>query len=201
MPSSHHFQDFQRTKAKNTVFARLFPAVSAVFPCTYVRSVGKGVFQVQRLWSSCGMLSPGMLAIVLASVAGLAQEPGLDPGGQPCSGVTGQTTGCQLIAWSQIQQPQPLRPAPSPSPDQQAEKLPSGQPLPQPANPESGGQPPLIGVVVQDGGIYVLKTEDTTTCQLDDQGRARQYLGKKIRILGALDENRRIIHIESVDFF
>src|ERR1700730_4882850 len=175
MPSasipSGHSQDSPTRLRQKYGFRPIVPAVSGVFPCTCIRCAGEGVFQVQRLSPFSGMLSLGMLAIGLTPNFVLAQEPGPDPGLQPCSGVTGQATGCQLIAWSQIQQPQPLRPAPSPSPDQQTERA-SGQRRPLPADPKSGVQPPLIGVVAQDSGNYVLKTEDSATCQLDDQGRS-----------------------------
>ncbi len=116
---------------------------------------------------------------------------------QPCPDVTAQTLGCELVAWSHLQEPVPLpepdaRPAP---PDQ--------QPDPQ-QSPSSQSRPPapkqsITGIVVKQDDKYVLRAGDNTTYQLDDQNRAMQFQDKQVKIVGKLDVDSNTLHIESIE--
>jgi Protein of unknown function (DUF5818) len=172
------------------------PDCSRPFRSISLIASGEGMYEMRRACLLSRVLNLALLATMFCPVSGVAQNLAPDTGLQPCSGVTGQTAACELIAWSQIQQPQPLQPAPRPSPDQQTEKPPKGL-----SKTEVENQPPIIGIVVKDGGSYALKTGDATSCQLDDQGRVKKYEGKKVKIDGALDENSKVIHVESVESF
>jgi hypothetical protein len=44
----------------------------------------------------------------------------------------------------------------------------------------------------------VLKAADNSTYQLDDQNRAKQYQDKKVKIVGTLDADNDILHVESI---
>lgn len=114
---------------------------------------------------------------------------------EPCPGVEPESSGCELVAWSDLQQPTPL-------PD--AESMRSRQPQAQAdAEPQSvrTQQPSLqvfAGVIVKDGDKYLLKAAD----HLYPIGAAetvRQYEGRKVRITGILDAATNTIDIESID--
>jgi hypothetical protein len=115
---------------------------------------------------------------------------------QPCPEVTPGTMGCQLVAWSHWQEPVPLpepESKPAPPPDQQPGQSPASQ-----AQPETSRQS-ITGVIVRQGEKYVLKAGDNTTYQLDDQDRARKYQDKRVMVVGRLDANTAVFHIESVE--
>ena len=96
--------------------------------------------------------------------------------------------GAQLIAWSQVQKPQPLA--------QQSEPSASA------TNQNPAQQPPaaqtITGTIVEDAGRYVLKVSSNASYELDDQERARQYEGKQVKIAGTLDANGSSVHVISI---
>ncbi|MGA7928909.1 MAG: hypothetical protein WCA20_23295 [Candidatus Sulfotelmatobacter sp.] len=96
--------------------------------------------------------------------------------GQPSPALPSDILGPQLIAWSQLQKPQPV-PQPLPPPDR-----PISQPAQQtqPTNPPAQEQQPVAQtfkgtIVVKDGSRYVLKVSSNNAYQLDDQEKAKQY--------------------------
>jgi hypothetical protein len=118
---------------------------------------------------------------------------------QPSPALPSDILGPQLIAWSQLQKPQPV-PQPLPTPDRPAQQ-PAQQPA-QSANPPAQQQPAaqtFTGTIVRDGSRYVLKVSSNSAYQLDDQERARQYEGKQVKIAGTLDANGNSLHITSIE--
>jgi hypothetical protein len=127
--------------------------------------------------------------------------------------------GSDLVAWSYMQNPQPVPPAtpapntaPEPRPETPAprEQAPTaGQPDQagqQPAaEPSAQGQPSepaaqtFTGTVSKSGTNYVLKVSDTTTYQLDDQDKAKQFEGQHVRVTGALDPGSNLIHVQQIE--
>jgi hypothetical protein len=109
--------------------------------------------------------------------------------------------GPQLIAWSQVQKPQPIPqplppPArPTPQPDPQAEQ-PTSPALQQQQEPAAQT---FSGTIVKDAGTYVLKVSRDSSYRLDDQDKAKQYEGKQVRIAGTLDANTNSIHVTSIE--
>lgn len=146
-----------------------------------------------------------VLALLLAwGGAVLAQDQSALPG----FFVDPSSLGSSLILWSEMQRPepvpQPLPAKPLPLPDPQGEDQPDRQPSSQPANAQPQPQQPsdvrtIIGTIVKDGDKYVLRTSDKMTYQLDDQEKARQYNGKKVKITGTLEVNSNALHIESIE--
>ena len=125
------------------------------------------------------------LFIFLASVPlGFSQ----DRSSQPCPDVAPGTAGCQLVAWSHLQEPVPL-PNPEAKPDQQPEKSQT--------QPQSAMQK-ISGIIVRMGDKYVLKAGGTTTYQLDDQERAKRYQDQQVTVVGTLDTASNTIHVESI---
>jgi hypothetical protein len=122
-------------------------------------------------------------------------------GHQPCPDVTSETIGCELIAWSRLQEPIPLPDATSP-PDRQAyqkdglEKRAKGQ------EPDVKGQrqssQTVTGVIVQNDAMYCLKVNADLTLVLDDQEVAQRYQGKRVNIKGVVDIELRALRIESI---
>ena len=55
----------------------------------------------------------------------------------------------------------------------------------------------FTGTVVKAGGKYVLKTADANY-QLDDQDKAKQFVGQQVKINGNLDSSTRMIHIADI---
>jgi hypothetical protein len=56
----------------------------------------------------------------------------------------------------------------------------------------------FMGTVALSKGDYVLRSGDKEY-KLDDQGKAKQFAGKDVKILGSLDRQNNQIHIESID--
>jgi len=139
------------------------------------------------------------LSVVFAS----AQEM---PAPKPAPGRTG-ILGPQLIAWSELQKPQPVpqQPQPVPPPDTQPGQQPSEQ-KPQPDSqqrPQPETQEPtarsVTGSVIKVAGKYLLETEDNVAYQLDDQEKAKQYEGKRVKVMGSLDRATGILHVSSIE--
>ena len=139
----------------------------------------------------------GVLALSASLIpAGLAQSAG-----QNKQENRGQWP-TQLLAWGQSQKPDPVpSPKPVPLPDQQPEQPPA--PQQPPSGPPDEGQKgnatqTFAGTILKSGKKYVLKTEDKPPYDLDDQDRAQKYEGKKVQIVGTLDEANRLIHVQEM---
>ena len=152
-----------------------------------------------KRWTS---LTP--LPLLLITVLSFAQSSA-----KPAPGQNEHVLGPQLIAWSEMQKPQPVpqQPQPisapdaktdqsSPSPDSKAE--PKGQQQPEPEAQQSTAQS-VNGTIIKVGGKYVLQTPDNLAYQLDDQEKARQYEGKHVKVTGSLDRATGILHVKSVE--
>jgi uncharacterized protein DUF5818 len=91
----------------------------------------------------------------------------------------------ELIAWSEMQSPEPVPPALQ--------------------NTAAAGQnaAPAVhtvtGSISKDGDSYVLKVSDTTSYKLDDQNKAKQYEGQKVRVTGEVDLNTNQIHVQKIE--
>jgi len=55
----------------------------------------------------------------------------------------------------------------------------------------------FTGTVVKAAGKYVLKTSDMRY-QLDDQDKAKQFVGQQVKINGTLDSSTSMIHISDI---
>ena len=122
---------------------------------------------------------------------------------QPSPVLPSDILGPQLIAWSQLQKPQPVPPPlppPLPPPDRPVQK--PDQQTAQPANPQAQPQPPaaqtFTGTIIKDGSRYILKLSSKNVYQLDDQEKAQRYEGKQVKIEGTLDASGNSLHITSI---
>jgi hypothetical protein len=95
-----------------------------------------------------------------------------------------------------------------PVPQLAAQQSPGSQPYasPQPAAPTPDAPAPsnemkaFSGTIVKDGGKLVLKdTTNKVVFQLDDQSKAKDYVGKDVKVTGSLDASTNTIHVESIE--
>jgi uncharacterized protein YdeI (BOF family) len=56
----------------------------------------------------------------------------------------------------------------------------------------------FTGTVVKAGGKYVLKTSDTNY-QLDNQKKAKQFVGQQVKVNGSLDSTTSTIHVSDIN--
>jgi hypothetical protein len=122
---------------------------------------------------------------------------------KPSPAPPSEILGPQLIAWSQVQKPQPV-PEPLPPPDrpvQQSEPQTgrSAETAQEPPPQQQPADQTLSGTVVKDGSRYVLKVSSSRTYELDDQDRAKRYEGKQVKVSGTLDASGNIFHIISIE--
>ena len=62
---------------------------------------------------------------------------------------------------------------------------------------QNAGGSTFTGTVVKAGGKYVLKTADSNY-QLDDQDKAKQFVGQQVKVNGNLDSSTSMIHISDI---
>jgi hypothetical protein len=103
-----------------------------------------------------------------------------------------------LIEWSSMQTPEQLPPAPNARPEPQPETQPAPQPE-QAQNPADPEEHTVTGSISKDGDSYVLKVSDTTSYKLDDQAKAKEFDGQKVRVTGEVDLNRNFIHVQKIE--
>jgi hypothetical protein len=125
-------------------------------------------------------------------------------GHQPCPDVTSETMGCELIAWSRLQEPVPLPDATSP-PDRQdrqayekerLEKRAKGQESD--ANPQHQSSQTVTGIIVRNEAMYWLRVNADLTLLLDDQEVAQRYQGRQVNIKGLVDLELKTLRIDSI---
>ena len=137
------------------------------------------------------------LAILVFLLATLPLMFAQDPQTQPSPTLPSDTLGPQLIAWSQLQKPQPV-PQVLLQPDR-----PLQQPDVQRANPptqqEQPAAPTFKGTILKNGTRYVLKVSSNSTYQVDDQYSPKQYEGKQVKIAGTLDADGKSPRITSIE--
>jgi hypothetical protein len=124
------------------------------------------------------------------------------PGPAPSANILGVT----LVAWSQMQKPNPVpQPLPPPDrPDQQPE-TPDAQTPTQPPPPATSqdtewhSSQKFTGTIVKDSGKFVLKVAKDLAYQLDDQEKASEFEGKEVRIMGHLDKGSNMLHVTHIE--
>jgi len=107
----------------------------------------------------------------------------------------------QLIAWSQLQKPQPApqplppRDTPIPQPDQ-----PQDEQSKAPANPQTEREPAqsFTGKILREGTKYVLKAENTIY-QLEGQDDFQRYENEAVKIQGTLDTTKNTITVVKIE--
>lgn len=122
------------------------------------------------------------LAMVLSSVSFAQQDQSAQPSAQQPSSNSDMQSGQQTSTDQQSAQPS------SPSQDSSSSMQNSMQ--------KTQGSS-FTGTVVKAAGKYVLKTTDMNY-QLDDQDKAKQFVGQQVKINGTLDNSTSMIHISDI---
>ena len=151
----------------------------------------------------------GFLALGLCAATGVAQQSPARP--VPNSA---DEPGTQLIAWSEMQKPEPAQqPQPVPPPNSRSGQQPDSSQQPtqsqQDQNATPGQQQPepapsqalqsMTGIVMKAAGKYVLQTSDSTAYILDDQDKAKSFEGKRVKVTGTLDRPTGILHVSTME--
>ena len=55
------------------------------------------------------------------------------------------------------------------------------------------------GTVVKDGEQYVLRDSSGSVYKLDDSARAQAFEGKTVKVVGKLDADSKMIHVDSIE--
>ena len=68
----------------------------------------------------------------------------------------------------------------------------------EPAAQETEAQT-FTGQIMNHDGKYALHSEDGKTYHLDDQDKAKEFDGKKVRVTGSLDEENMVIQVDEIE--
>src|SRR5258708_38886918 len=121
---------------------------------------------------------------------------------QPKPAMPSGILGPQLIAWSQVQKPQPVS-QPLPVSDRSVEQLTQDRGQATSAtSQEPPRQPPtaqtLTGTIVKDGSLYLLNESGSKPYELDDKDRAKQYTGKRAKATGPHHPKTNSFHLTNI---
>jgi Protein of unknown function (DUF5818) len=103
----------------------------------------------------------------------------------------------------QSTQPSPQQPtsdtqnAQQPTADQQGTQQPSSPSQDSSTSMQTSQGSSFTGTVVKAGGKYVLKTSDMNY-QLDNQQKAKQFVGQQVKVNGTLDSTTSTIHVSDI---
>lgn len=106
-----------------------------------------------------------------------------------------------LIAWSQLQTPQPT-PQPLPPPEQIPQpEQPRDQQSKSPADPHSQQEPVqlLAGVIFTDGNCFLLHQADGKSYPVDGDADLRPYANQSVKVLATNPLNSPTIHVLKVE--
>jgi cytoskeletal protein RodZ len=87
--------------------------------------------------------------------------------------------------------------AQQPTADQQDSTQPNSPSQDSSSSMQTSQTTAFTGTVVKAGGKYVLKTSDMNY-QLDDQQKAKQFVGQQVKVSGSLDTNTSTIHVSDI---
>jgi hypothetical protein len=117
-----------------------------------------------------------------------------------------------LVAWTTMQTPQPpeqnplpSRPSPEPQPNVQVPEnppdsstAPATQESKQPNDEAQSAAQTFTGTVSKREDTYVLNVEGSESYKLDDQDRARQFDGQKVKVFGIIDQGSAVLHVQTI---
>ncbi|MBV9341531.1 MAG: hypothetical protein JO159_11660 [Acidobacteria bacterium] len=136
--------------------------------------------------------------------------PALTAVGQQPPGASDRLFSSDLVAWSFMQQPrQPeprTQPTPEPTPETQSpQNPPPGRLSPPSENPRStpdrgrAAAETFVGTIAKEADSFVLKVSDTTSYKLDNSRQVQEFEGQRVRVVGSLDREINLIHVDKVE--
>jgi Protein of unknown function (DUF5818) len=133
--------------------------------------------------------------LVLCPVGAIAQQ-------SPAQTPEDAFTSRELIAWSQLQTPQPA-PQPLPPKDKQIPQPEQPQDQ-QPTPPDSTQQQPIrsyTGIVLKDANQYLLVLADRAMYRLLASDDLREYENRKVTVSGAVSPDAQLIKVQKIVSF
>ena len=145
------------------------------------------------------------LSLMLLAAASIAQcQAGIQY--EPCPDTTGASLGCELIAWTMLQEP-------SPTPDTWSlpnqDRAQSTSPQMVNASNLQGDRNgsvrttvatfTMVGVIVKRSYGYFLKLAANTLLELDNPAMAERFEGRRVRITGVRVAGINAFHLQSID--
>jgi uncharacterized protein YdeI (BOF family) len=73
------------------------------------------------------------------------------------------------------------------------------QPQPDQAQPQQSKSATFTGTVVKSGNEFSLRDASGQMYKLDNPESAKPYEGKAVKVTGQLDEQAKLIHVESIE--
>jgi hypothetical protein len=73
------------------------------------------------------------------------------------------------------------------------------QPQPDQAQPQQNKSTTFTGTVVKSGSEFALRDSSGQIFKLDNAESAKPYEGKSVKVTGQLDEQAKLIHVESIE--
>ena len=140
-----------------------------------MRSIKRNLFDLSMLG-----------ALALALVLALAW-------GSPFAGAGSALAQDQ--AQPQRQQPQPDQAQPQQPQQPQPDQAQPSQPQPDQSQAQAAT---FTGTVVKNGQKFALRDSSGAVYTLDDAERAKPFEGKTVKVTGELDEQAKVIHVESI---
>jgi hypothetical protein len=111
-------------------------------------------------------------------------------------------TSRELIAWSQLQNPQPA-PQPLPPKDKQVPQpeQPQDQQPTSPADPNNQEQPTqsYTGIILRNANQYLLVLDNRAMYRLPASDDLRQYENRKVMVLGTIGVDAQLIRVQRID--
>jgi hypothetical protein len=95
---------------------------------------------------------------------------------------------------AQAQEPQQTQPQPQPDQAQPQQQPDQAQPQPDQAPAKT-----FTGTIMKNGSNFVLRDVSGHVFELDDPDSAKPYVGKSVKVVGQLDEQAMLIHVQSIE--
>ncbi len=113
-----------------------------------------------------------------------------------------QSSGSNNPAQSPTGTPDPRPETPAPSPQSPGQTAPApdakGEAHAEGEVSDSTAQT-FTGTISKEGPGYVLKVQESTAYQLDDQDKAKEFDGQKVRVKGVLSRDSNMIHVQKIE--
>jgi hypothetical protein len=69
----------------------------------------------------------------------------------------------------------------------------------QPASAQNQTAKEFMGTIVKDNGALMLKdSTGNVTYKVDDESKVKDYVGKQVKVMGTLDSETHVIHVDSI---
>lgn len=111
-------------------------------------------------------------------------------------------TSRELIAWSQLQKPQPApQPLPARNPSVPQPEEPQDQQAKLPADPQNQQEPAqsYAGEIIKNGNGFVLQMQDSATYQLEANEVLEVYENHRVRVVGNVRSRVKSIRVLKIE--